>query len=148
MANFALMATKRAAQVMGKAMGFMIVLQKHLWIRHRLLRCSAELPPTQDIVAHHLPAHPTTKLLKPLCQFKSAWEVIPGISRWLLGVIECGYALQFRCRPPCFNSVVQSLTAPLNSPVLRQEVCGVFENCSRTAVISWYPKGTGGSAQF
>ncbi len=104
---------------MGKAMGFMIVLQKHLWIRHRLLRCSAELPPTQDIVAHHLPAHPTTKLLKPLCQFKSAWEVIPGISLWLLGVIECGYALQFRCRPPCFNSVVQSLTAPLNSPVLR-----------------------------
>ncbi len=26
------MATKRAAQAMGKAMGFMIILQKHLWL--------------------------------------------------------------------------------------------------------------------
>ncbi|KAL1259111.1 hypothetical protein QQF64_009688 [Cirrhinus molitorella] len=30
--DFALMATKRAAQAMGKAMGFMVVLQRHLWL--------------------------------------------------------------------------------------------------------------------
>ncbi len=40
---------------------------------------SAGPPPTQVIAAH-----PTTK---PLCQFMSAWKVIPGISRWLLSVI-------------------------------------------------------------
>ncbi len=38
------------------------------------------------------------------------------ISRWLLGVIERGYALQFRRRPPCFNGVAQSLTLPRNGP--------------------------------
>ncbi len=52
---------------------------------------SAESPPTQVIVAHHSLAHWSTKLLKPLCQFNvamSAMEVIPGISRWVLGVIK------------------------------------------------------------
>ncbi len=38
---------------------------------------SAQLPPTQVIAAH-----PTTKPLKPLCQFMSTWEVfkVPGCS--------------------------------------------------------------------
>ncbi len=61
---------------------------------------SAEPPATQRIVAHHLPAHPSTKLLKPLYQSLKAWEVIPGISRWLFGVIKRGYTLQFRRKPP------------------------------------------------
>ncbi len=52
------------------------------------LQSSAGPPPTQVIAAH-----PTTKPLKPLCQFMSAWKVIPGISRWLLSVIERGYTL-------------------------------------------------------
>ncbi len=71
---------------------------------------SAGPPPTQVIATH-----PTTKPLKPLCQFMSAWKVIPGISRWLLSVIERGYTLQFRRRPPRFNGVVQSLTSPRNA---------------------------------
>ncbi len=44
-----------------------------------LSQSSAGPPPTQVIAAH-----PTTKPLKPLCQFMSAWKVISGISRWLL----------------------------------------------------------------
>ncbi len=83
---------------------------------------SAEPPPTQRIVTHHLPAHPSTKLLKPLYQSLKAWEVIPGISRWLLRVIKRGYTLQFRRRPPRFKGVVQSLTLPRNAQVLREEV--------------------------
>ncbi len=55
------------------------------------------------------------------------WEAIPGISRWLLGVIKCGYTPQFRCRPPRFNGVVQSLTLPRNAQVLRQEVYNLLE---------------------
>ncbi len=78
---------------------------------------SAGPPPTQVIAAH-----PTTKPLKPLCQFMNAWKVIPGISRWLLSVIERGYTLQFRRRPPRFNGVVQSLTSPRNAQALRQEI--------------------------
>ncbi len=38
-------------------------------------------------------------------------------------VIERGCTLQFRCRPPHFNGVVQSLTLPRNAQVLRQKVC-------------------------
>ncbi len=45
----------------------------------------------------------------------------------LLGVIERGYSLQFRCRTPCFNGVAQSLTLPQNALVLRQELCKLLE---------------------
>ncbi len=121
---------------------------------------SAEPSSTQRIVAHHLPAHPSTKLLKPLYQSLKAWEVIPGISRWLLGVIKRGYTLQFRRRPPGFKVVVQSLTLPRNRQVLRQEVCNSARKRSDrkspsewagerffTAVISWYSKETRGSRE-
>ncbi len=85
-------------------------------------QCSAGPHPTQVIAAH-----PTTKPLKPLRQFMSAWKVIPGISRWLLSVIEWGYTLQFRRRPPHFNGVVQSLTSPRNAQALRQEIGCLLE---------------------
>ncbi len=88
---------------------------------------STEPPPTQRIVVQHLPAHPSTKLLKPPYQSLKAWEVIPGISRWLLGVIKHGYTLQFRRRPPRFKGVVQSLTLPRNAQVLKQEVRNLFK---------------------
>ncbi len=85
-------------------------------------QCSAGPHPTQVIAAH-----PTTKPLKPLRQFMSAWKVIPGISRWLLSVIEWGYTLQFRRRPPRFNGMVQSLTSPRNAQALRQEIGCLLE---------------------
>ncbi len=85
-------------------------------------QCSAGPHPTQLIAAH-----PTTEQLKPLRQFISAWKVIPGISRWLLNVIERGYTLQFRRRPPRFNGVVQSLTSPRNAQALRQEIGCLLE---------------------
>ncbi len=83
---------------------------------------SAGPHPTQVIAAH-----PTTEPLKQISQFISAWEVIPGISRWLLNVIERGYTLQFRRRPPRFNGVVQSLTSPRNAQALRQEIGCLLE---------------------
>ncbi len=36
--DFALMATKRVAQAVGKAMGFMVVLQRHLWLNLAALK--------------------------------------------------------------------------------------------------------------
>ncbi len=87
---------------------------------------SALHAPTQ-VIAAHIAAHPTTKPLKPLCQFKSAWKVITGISRWQLSVKERRYTLQFRHRPPRFNGVVQSLTLPRNAQALRQEIGCLLE---------------------
>lgn len=66
-------------------------------------------------------------VLNLLCLFLSVSEVTPGISRWLLCVIERGYTLQFRHRPPSFNGMVQCLALPQNAPVLRQEVCSLLE---------------------
>ncbi len=45
----------------------------------------------------------------------------------LLNVIERGYTLQFRRRPPRFNGVVQSLTSPRNAQALRQEIGCLLE---------------------
>ncbi len=92
---------------------------------------AAPLAPPQSSAGPHptqvIAAHPTTEPLKPLRQFISAWKVIPGISRWLLSVIERGYTLQFRRRPPRFNGVVQSLTSPQNAQALRQEIGCLLE---------------------
>ncbi len=218
--DFTLMATKRAAQAMGKAMGFMIVLQRHLWLnladlkdadrkvllkapvtpsglfgdavesitermtlarRWLLSRCpdglnrggecergpapkrqkftfkcevhifkcqmhtfsqiralssslskyGAACPTSEQCTAVQvIAAHPTTK---PLCQFISAWEVIPGISPWLLSVIERGYTLIFRCRPPRFNGVVQSLTLPQCPGSETRDMLSARERSSRAS---------------
>ncbi len=92
---------------------------------------AAPLAPPQSSAGPHptqvMAAHPTTEPLKPLRQFISTWKVIPGISRWLLSVIERGYTLQFRRRPPRFNGVVQSLTSPRNAQALRQEIGCLLE---------------------
>ncbi len=68
-----------------------------------------------------------TKLLKPLCQFLRTWKTIQRISCWLLSVIERGYTLQFRRRPPYFHGVAQSLTLPWNALILRQELYNLLE---------------------
>lgn len=60
--------------------------------------------------------------LRPLHVYKNAWQSIPGISPWVLNIIENGYSLQFRHRPPRFNGVVSSVVSPQNIPVLRQEI--------------------------
>lgn len=70
-------------------------------------RCRAAA--TQVKATQHSPAHPTTKPLKPLCQFLSSWKTISGISRWLPGVLEHGYALRFRRRPPRFNTIASHI---------------------------------------
>jgi ribonuclease HI len=64
---------------------------------------------------------------RTLSHFLGAWESIPGISPWVLGLIRHGYSLQFRRRPPRFNGVIPSLTLPQNVPVLRQEVLSLLE---------------------
>ncbi|KAF4114471.1 hypothetical protein G5714_004694 [Onychostoma macrolepis] len=217
--DFALMATKRAAQAMGKAVSFMVILQRHLWLNladlknadHKVL-LNAPVTPSglfgdavESIIERFAEAQKDAKAMShvmPRCTFqqqtarsrsssapgssqrrnsprpvttaaavtapcqepdvlRKVWgpgwkchgqwrsrdmtlacrwllsrhsdglkrggecvsssgsqvpqvhmfpEVIPGISCWLLGMIEHGCTLQFRRRPPHFNGVVQSLT--------------------------------------
>lgn len=75
--------------------------------------------------------------LRPLCQFLEAWKAIPGVSDWVLSIIENGYSLQFRRRPPRCNGVVPSLTTPQNAPVLRREI----QNLLATGAIERVPHG-------
>ncbi|XP_056593677.1 uncharacterized protein LOC130412904 [Triplophysa dalaica] len=84
-------------------------------------------PPVQLASLHQRaslngPLTVTPEEIRPLCLFLDAWKAIPDISHWLLNVIEHGYTLQFRRRPPRFSGVVPSLTSAQNAPVLRQEI--------------------------
>ncbi len=67
--DFALMATKRAAQTIGRAMGFMVVQQRHLWLTladlrdvdRKVLLNARSLPPA--IVERFLEAQKRTKAI-------------------------------------------------------------------------------------
>ncbi len=37
-----------------------------------------------------------------------AWQAIPGVSDWVMGIIKRGYSLQFARRPPRFSGVVST----------------------------------------
>lgn len=73
-----------------------------------------------------IPQNTEDEALCPLCHFASAWRSIPGISHWVRNIIENGYMLQFRRRPPRFNGVVMSTVPAHNEPVLRQEVLNLL----------------------
>ncbi len=130
-----------------------------------LNKCGSPCPRLSAVQVPHptqvIAAHPTTEQLKPLRQFISAWKVIPGISRWLLNVIERGYTLQFRRRPPRFNGVVQSSNIASKCPGSEaRDWLSARERSSRASpttragervlqpLLSWYPRGMGGFAQF
>ncbi len=79
---------------------------------------SAGPHPTQVIAAH-----PTTKPLKPLSQFISAWEVIPGISRWLLSCDRAG-----------IYSSIQTQTTPFQ---WRGAVSNIASKCPGSEARDW-----------
>ncbi len=43
-----------------------------------------------------------------LSTWTEAWQAIPGVSNWVLGIIKWGYTLQFARRPPQFGGVVST----------------------------------------
>ncbi len=60
---------------------------------------------------------------------REAWQAIPGVSDWVMGIIKRGYSLQFARRPPRFKTpgVVSTLVQSENARVLRSEVMTLLE---------------------
>ncbi len=56
-----------------------------------------------------------------------AWQAIPGVSDWVMGIIKRGYSLQFARRPPRFSGMVSTLVQGENARVLRSEVMTLLE---------------------
>ncbi len=48
------------------------------------------------------------EFIQPLATRAEAWQAIPGVSEWVMGIIKRGYSLQFARRPPRFSGVVSS----------------------------------------
>ncbi len=62
------------------------------------------------------------ELIQPLATRAKAWQAIPGVSHWVLGIIKRGYSLQFAQRPLRFNGVVSTSVHSKNAHVLWAEV--------------------------
>ncbi|GAA6098881.1 uncharacterized protein LOC116675969, partial [Tachysurus ichikawai] len=60
--------------------------------------------------------------LVPLRNFLTAWEELPGVSRWVLQTIVDGYTVQFASSPPRFNGMCPTLVGPEQALVLEREV--------------------------
>ncbi len=67
------------------------------------------------------------EFIQPLATRAEAWQAIPGVSEWVMGIIKRGYSLQFARRPPRFSSVVSTSVQGENARVLRSEVMTLLE---------------------
>ncbi|KAL0164048.1 hypothetical protein M9458_039801, partial [Cirrhinus mrigala] len=67
------------------------------------------------------------KPILPLATRAEAWQAIPGVSEWVLGIIKRGYSLQFARRPPRFSGMVPTLVVSKDAHVLRSEVMNFLE---------------------
>ncbi len=80
---------------------------------HTVNRCYSETNKTQTYSKReHFSSFLITSLMpplgglpletiKPLATRAQAWQAIPGVSDWVLGLIKWGYTLQFTRRPRC-----------------------------------------------
>ncbi len=48
------------------------------------------------------------EFIQPLATRAEAWQAIPGVSEWVMGIIKRGYSLQFARRPPRFSGMVST----------------------------------------
>ncbi len=67
------------------------------------------------------------EFIQPLATRAEAWQAIPGVSEWVMGIIKRGYSLQFARRPPHFSGVVSTSVQGENARVLRSEVMTLLE---------------------
>ncbi len=67
------------------------------------------------------------EFIQPLATRAEAWQAIPGVSEWVMGIIKRGYSLQFARRPPRFSGVVSTSVHGENARVLRSEVMTLLE---------------------
>ncbi len=67
------------------------------------------------------------EFIQPLATRAEAWQAIPGVSEWVMGIIKRGYSHQFARRPPRFSGVVSTSVHGENARVLRSEVMTLLE---------------------
>ncbi len=67
------------------------------------------------------------EFIQPLATRAEAWQAIPGVSEWVMGIIKRGYSPQFARRPPRFSGVVSTSVQGENARVLRSEVMTLLE---------------------
>ncbi len=67
------------------------------------------------------------EFIQPLATRAEAWQAIPGVSEWVMGIIKRGYSLQFARRPLRFSGVVSTSVQGENARVLRSEVMTLLE---------------------
>ncbi len=105
---------------------------------HATVRCDSGKNKTQTFskreqffssVPHECPAsvQPATRVYPTLATRAEAWQAIPGVSDWVMGIIKRGYSLQFARRPPRFSGVVSTSVHGENARVLRSEVMTLLE---------------------
>ncbi|KAL0204651.1 hypothetical protein M9458_002669, partial [Cirrhinus mrigala] len=83
-------------------------------------------PPKRPLLSLQAPrlmlgAEPPEPII-PLATRVDAWQAIPGVSEWVMGIIRGGYSLQFARRPPRFSGVVPTSVRSKDAHVLRSEV--------------------------
>ncbi len=100
-------------------------LASPVWDPGSLVRMPQNAPPSVPSTPTPFRSTTTGTLIVPLeqlAQHLEAWLTLPSLSRWLECTIRLGYAIQFARRPPKFNSVLETLVAVRNAPVLREEI--------------------------
>ncbi|KAI2668545.1 Gag-Pro-Pol polyprotein [Labeo rohita] len=93
--------------------------------RHSQKESKFPLPIMTGVSCHHDGQLPEPII--PLATRAEAWQAIPGVSDWVMGIIKRGYSLQFARRPPCFSGVVPTVVMSRDAHVLRSEVLILLE---------------------
>ncbi len=60
--------------------------------------------------------------IQPIFTWAEAWQAIPVVSDWVMGIIKRGYSLQFARRPPLFSGMVPTSVQSKDAHILRSEV--------------------------
>ncbi len=83
--------------------------------------------PLPSLTSALSPCSRPLEFIQPLATRAEAWQAIPGVSEWVMGIIKRGYSLQFARRPPRFSGVVSTSVQGENARVLRLEVMTLLE---------------------
>ncbi len=95
-------------------------------IKHKNYQKESSFPLSSLTSALH-PCSRSLEFIQPLATRAEAWQAIPGVSDWVMGIIKRGYSLQFARRPPRFSGMVSTLVQGENARVLRSEVMTLLE---------------------
>ena len=82
---------------------------------------------SDTLVLQHTEASPSLSersvlRIRPLAIHADAWAKLPGVSKWVLNIIERGYSLQFRRRPRRYVARVETTVKTEVAHLLRAEV--------------------------